>query len=835
MPNIHDCLQRVVDAGELDRQRAAEAGRQYDQLVARYATVMPRHQAEATAAAHLKEATRRARRSRRHSVLNQLQAMTRLRAAILQSARPDLALRNLIEFSEGSGYKGESVQSLYQAYVRSINGALNDVLRETGRNILGNSRDAVRLRNVIRELHLENSGDPRAKVLAQKVRDQQQRMRRLFNAYGGDIGDLADFGVSHSHDVAAIRKAGFDGWADFVAPRSGQHMLDWTRIEDATTGRPFSSSGTPPPRDRIERFLRDVYDGIATRGWDDRQPAMSVGGKALYNQRAEHRVLHFRDGSTWLDYNARFGTSDPFSGMIGGLHGMARDVAMMRVLGPNPRAGLEFAIQTAQKLASGRADKVLEDRVGRAGKLAKTMLAHVDGSASVPDNVAWSWFFGGTRKVLTSIQLGSAAVSAVTDYATMRTAASVMGMNPNNLVARQVQLLASQASRADAARAGYVADTLADAGSTAARFVGEVAVGDWAERLSSFTMRASLLSFWTDVNRTAFQMEMAGFMAGHADKGLADLPPPLKKLFDERGITAADWDALRDPASLFTASNGATFLSPIHWRTAQTRLPPAEAEGLALRLQMAIEEQLEYAVPSNKVEGRARLMGAAPPGSIAGEILRSTMMYKSFMLSLMLGQIRRFLDIPSGLDRLTYAAKFGTGLILLGALAVQLKELVKGNDPRPMDEPKFWMAALFQSGGLGIFGDFFAAETSRAGGGLAETIAGPVVGFAGDLIRPVASNVQRLAEGKEPLLGRDAANLLRYNTPVASSLWYGRLAYDRVVADQLQRFLDPEAETLWHRQMRRRERDYGTATWWRRGEMAPFRTPDLSNALGDRP
>ncbi len=834
MPNIHDCLQRAVDASLLERNRAKQAGSKFDQLVARYETIMPRHQAEATAAAQLKEATRRARRSRKHAVLNQLQTMTRINTMIRQSPDPAVALRNLIEFSEGSGHTGESVQSLQQAYIRSINGQLNAVLRETGRNIFGNSRNAVRLRNVIRELHGEASGDARAKVLADQVREVQQRMRRAFNAHGGDIGDLADFGVSHTHDAAALRSAGFDAWADFIAPRNGPHMLDWSRIIDHTTDQPFAAKGATPTRAQIEPFLRDVWEGIATRGWDDRRASLTVGGKALYNQRAEHRVLHFKDGSTWLDYNKRFGRSDPFSGMIGGLHGMARDVAMMRVLGPNPRAGLEYAIQVAKKRASTKMDQALEDRVHSAGQLAKSMLDHIDGSASVPDNVFWARFFGSTRAILTSIQLGAAPLSAVTDLATIRSAAQVMGMNPNNVLARQVQLMTSKATRETAARMGYVADTLAEMGSTAARFTSEVAVGEFAQRLSAFTMRASGLAFWTDVNRTAFQMEFAGFLAEHAGRTFADLPEPLAKMFRDRGITARDWDLLRDPATHFTAPNGATFLSPMHWRNAQSVLPPAEAEGLAMRLQMAIEEQLEYAIPSLRVEGKARMMGSAPAGSIAGELLRSTAMYKSFAMSLMIGQYRRFMAIPSPMARLTYAAKLGGGLLMLGALAVQLKELSKGHDPRPMTDGKFWMAALFQSGGLGIFGDFFAAETSRVGGGLAETIAGPVVGLASDLTAPVASNVQRAIEGKDTLIGRDAANLVRRNTPFLSSAWYGRLAYSRAVADQLQYFLDPEAEKLWRRQERRQQKDYGTASWWQRGELLPDRAPNLANAGGQK-
>ncbi|WP_010141152.1 hypothetical protein [Oceanicola sp. S124] len=827
MANIHDCLQRAVDAGDLDKTRAEEAGTQFEQLLARYETTMPRHAAEAAAAADLKEATRQARRSRHHKVVNQLQAQRRLHDLITTAKDPARALINLLEWSEGSGFQGESVQSLANALMRDVNAELNEVLRATGRNMIGNSRDPVRLRKIIQELHLEDSGDPGAKAMAEAVRKVQNRLRRMFNAHGGDIGELADFGVSHSHDVAALRRVGFDEWAKYIMP-----LLDWSRIRNHSTGKPFTTIGGAPRRADANAFLSQIYEGIVTRGWNDKDPSMTVGGKALYNTRAEHRELHFRGGSAWMDYNARFGTSDPFSAMIGGLHGMARDIAQMRVLGPNPKMGLEYATQVAKRQASLEKDAVVEQRINKAGERAQTMLAHFSGAANSTNNEVAARFFSNTRKLLTSIQLGSAPLSAVTDIVTIRMGARASGLNPNNVMARSVKLLASSGERDLAARLGYVADTLAEAGSTAARFTGDVIGGEFAERVSGFTMRASGLAFWTDMNRNAFRMEFSAYLAQNADQSFDQIDEPLRDLFKARGITRSDWELLRAPDGLFTAGNGATFLSPQHWRYSQKSLPPAEAEGLSLRLNMLIEEQMEVAIPSANLEARAFVLGSTSPGTPSGEFMRSTLMYKSFALSLMLAQYRRYLAQPTPWNRLSYAAKMGLGLTLMGGMAIQLKELAKGNDPRPMDEAKFWGGAILQGGGAGIFGDFFAATESRVGGSFEMTLAGPVTSFGGDVIGLVGNPIHRAISGDSFLLGRDAANFVGYNTPVFSSLWYARLAYGRAVADQLRIFLDPEAERLMRQQERRQQRDFGTGSWWHRGQLRPERGPDFSNIVG---
>ncbi|MFP4043910.1 MAG: hypothetical protein ACLFTP_05000, partial [Rhodosalinus sp.] len=314
MANIHDCLTRAVQGGELDRGRAAAAADEFDQLVTRYANVMPRHQAEATAARHLKEATKRARRSRRHAVLNQLQSMVRLSHVIRTSDRPEKALLALLESTPGDGFRGESVAWVQQALQARVRSDIRRALQETGLGLTGGSRDPAKLRDIIRELHGQGTGNRVAAGHAEAIRGTQTWLRQMFNAHGGDIGEIADYGLRHSHDARALTEAGFETWAAEV-----RDLLDWSRITDRTTGAPFAAKGGAPDDAAAERFLGEIYQNITTGGWINRDPSFATGGKALYNQRAEPRVLHFRDGDAWMQYNSRFGMSDPFTALVGGL------------------------------------------------------------------------------------------------------------------------------------------------------------------------------------------------------------------------------------------------------------------------------------------------------------------------------------------------------------------------------------------------------------------------------------------------------------------------------------------------------------------------------------
>lgn len=832
MANMLDCIATAVKAGEMDEARAGEARRAFETLRDKYIGYgMTEGQAIARAGADLKEAVSKAATGRFHKVIAQLDAMRRIKEQVEATPDPSLALTGFFRQAEGHGFKGESIQSLTESYEDLIRARMAEVMQEVGLNVTGGTRNAGRLENLVRELHGQASGDATAAKLAKVVEETQAMMVAEFNRLGGDIKLLKNRGIPQSHDVTQLLSKGYDAWAAHIAQR-----LDWARIPDFSTGKPFAdAAGQIPARADTDRFLREVYDSITTRGWSDRDPSMTPGGKALYNTRADHRVLHFRDGTAQLEYNREFGASDPFTAMINELNGLARDVAHMRVLGPNPRMGLEYATQVAKKRAADLGDNALMIRTERAGKKARAIYAHTSGAANIPEHEAWARFFGGTRAVLTSVQLGSAVLSSVSDVATITVAADTVGMSARNTLSRSVKLMASQMDRADAARAGYVAETLADAGGGSARFMGKMFGTGLPERLAGFTLRASGLAFVTDMRKAAFQMEFSGYLASQADRSFDQIAPALRGIFQARGITPADWDALRAVEGRFTARNGSDFIAPFWWLEHQTVMPRDAALQLATKLQMALREQLELAIPTASVEGRTMLQGTSSPGTFSGELLRSSTAYKSFAMSLMLGQYRRFMSIPTPMGKAKYAAKLSALLLVTGALAIQLKELAKGNDPRPMNTGKFWLAATFQSGGLGLFGDFFNAETSRTGGGMAEALAGPVVSLASDVVKPVASNLSRAVNGDDTTLGRDAANFIRGNTPVMSSLWYARTAYSRLVADEISQFLDPDADAAARRRAKTQKRDYGTSAFWGFDEPLPTRAPDLMNAFGARP
>jgi hypothetical protein len=70
-----------------------------------------------------------------------------------------------------------------------------------------------------------------------------------------------------------------------------------------------------------------------------------------------------------------------------------------------------------------------------------------------------------------------------------------------------------------------------------------------------------------------------------------------------------------------------------------------------------------------------------------------------------------------------------------GMFRMAVRDATNGMPQRDPMDPKTLMAALMQGGGIGLSGDFLLGETNRMGGGLMDTVAGPVAGDVAALFK----------------------------------------------------------------------------------------------------
>ena len=183
--------------------------------------------------------------------------------------------------------------------------------------------------------------------------------------------------------------------------------------------------------------------------------------------------------------------------------------------------------------------------------------------------------------------------------------------------------------------------------------------------------------------------------------------------------------------------------------------------------------------------------------------------------------------------RLSAAKHFSllmAGLTAFGVLRNQLAAISMGGDPEPLNDAKVWIHGMLQGGGFGIWGDFMHASENRFGGGVAETMAGPQAAMIGDLLKFSWGSFSKELAGEKTNPGREFMRLLHNHTP-GSNLWYTQAAFDRILLDTVQEFVDPEAHKAFGKRIHDRYQQHHAGYWWAPGDSLPAHAPDFGNLV----
>lgn len=819
--SFFDCVESAMNDPEaaVDRVRGERAQAMWREISDKYeGQGHPRHTAEVLAAEDVKAAFKREAGENRHVYIAKVAANRKLQAWAAASSSPDLSAR-----MEALDYK-------HRGLVRRFNGRLGAFLKRHHRNLAGNTTEVAAQANIIRELRGETTGDATAKVLADGIRDVVEDMRLMFNERGGLIGKMENYDLPHVHERGAVMRAKKDGWT-----RQIEGKLDWARIVDPLTGKPLALGvdGMPPPQAR-QSFLGAAYDNIVF-GREVENPVYGrPEGVATYRNHADSRVLHFKSAEDWMAYNKDFGTGGVNEALMGHIHRMARDIALMEEFGPNPKLGAKYYADLLKKRAAGDEALTAKTEFDTATGL-RMMNVMSGGNVATDPSGQWvATFMSTTRQLLTSAFLDRAVIASMSDMNTMRMAAKSFGMNPKNVISKQIGALKAL-SPDELLRSGWIADTMADAGTALARFQQEHAPKEWAERISQAAMRVQGLSFWTDRARAVAYQEWGGHLMNFVDRPLADVDAPVRKLLQKWGVTEDDWKAFTDPETFFRADNDATFALPMNWRQV-TKLDERKADELFFKMQGAAEEFMEIAVPTRSLLAQAFVDPSAynlPPGSLGYEMLKSAGSFKSFTMTFSINQYR-MIQRAGGIKSaggIRYAFDLVTGATFMGALALQANELLMGRDPQDMTSPDFWVRAAGKGGGFAIIGDIVSTGQASWGGGFASYLAGPVPQAAQDVWDLTIKNAYQAAMGKDTNFAGDLARFGKRYTPMGQTPLIGP-AMDRIWWDQMQLFLDPESVNDMASASQKRSNLYGNQEFWLPGDIAPSRGPNLGNVVG---
>lgn len=819
--SLKTCINELHDEGKLTDEQARRAHETFDEIKARHRQSLGEAAADAAASEDALAAIEYQAARDRESKLLAIAVQRKIIADVASydggqgDKSPAAAALAVLDHDGKATYDNVAVQK--QVIIGRAHAIMERVLATFSRDLAGNMRNPAVMTNVLRELFGKDTGDAAAKELAQAWTATAEMLRQKFNSAGGAIGKIEHWGLPQSHDGVAVREAGYDAWRQFIGDR-----LDRSKMIDSDTGQLFTDAG-------LERLLKHVFDTVTTEGWIRRNPGAGGGRPKLANMRADHRYLHFDGADKWLEYNERFGNgSSPFDTMVAHVDGMARDIALMERLGPNPPATVRWLQDGLRKDAAieGRRDTLFGGSAEGGAQAVGKLYDLLSGKSAMPVNAAWARGLGGTRDLITSAKLGSAIFSSLSDPAFQLVTRKFNGLPILGAITDHLAMMAHAEDREGAVRLGLIAGEASRMAGPIHRYTGESMGPGVASRLADGVLRTSGLSPWTQTGKWSYGMGELARATGFADRRFGQLPEDYRSHLERYGIDAGGWDGIRQAERLNV--RGADFINPT----------AIADQALGDRLLRMILTETSYAVPEVTARSRA-MMSLGQPGTVAGEVGRSAFQFKSFGVSMVLTHGRRAAALgPYG------AAKYGAALFvsttLLGAVQLQCKEIVKGRGLRRMDGA-FWMQAISQGSGFGIFGDLAQSQVisklgkqagSQRFGSLAELLAGPVIGAVADGARlGIVAPLQDAGDWWEdrPYQGHTAKEGVRFlkNYLPGVNLWYTRAAFERLVLDQLQGQIDPNHQRSWSA-MERHAHSQGQDFWWKPGEPTPDGLPQMA-------
>ncbi|MGE0311381.1 MAG: hypothetical protein AB7P21_07150 [Lautropia sp.] len=669
--------------------------------------------------------------------------------------------------------------------------------------------DARMVEAFVREMHGVDTGSVIAKKAAQAVTTVNEHLRVRANAAGANIGKLDYSYLPLSHNEQAARKAGEAKWIETAAK-----WLDRDRYRQAD-GRRMSD-------EQIKAMLREMYATITTGGTNKIEPGQFTGtGGLTANPYSKHRELHLKGPEGYLAYMANFGDASIIGAQMRYLRRMSRDIALAEQMGPNWRGNFKAARDTILKngASTHEAGWVFD---------VETSFETMVGTYSQPKHATFAQVSQDIRNLEVSAKLGGAILSSINDVGTL-----VLNSMYHRLPVHQIPLNFIRAmgkdAKAFAEQAGMMADSIV---SDMGRFSAEHLGSNWSAKAATMTMRLSFLEAWTDATRRAASIPIMAAYSKLAKQDWGALHELDRLRLERAGFTPEDWKVLR--AATPEKWHGQDMVTPESiYRISDPAITQAMKERAAARFLGYLADEGEYSVLAPDLRTRTIVQMGTNKGTLAGELARHTMLFKSFPISMITRTWRRVLTDPT-VDTMTRSKMFAmlsVGLLPFGYLSLGSKDIAKGKDPQPVDDPKTWAAAYIQAGGLGIMGDFLLNDVNRFGNSLIETAAGPVAGDVAGLFKATVGNVHRAARGETTHTGADLLKVAKGLIPVAGSLWYTRAAMERLMLNELQETMSPGYIT----RMKAQAAKDRTGFWWEPGQAEPARAPNLTRMLPEAP
>ena len=435
------------------------------------------------------------------------------------------ALRRLIGDNLDQKASIRSLEQRRNGIVRSANASLEDIAQYT-QKYMGFWTNKETQLNVIKELHGENTGDAQAKYVADRWTETAESLRNQFNEAGGAIKKLKGWAVPQSHSMYKVFKVGLDRWADFVLPRLDRERYvrdDGSLMDDA----------------EVKAVLSKSWDSITTDGANTIEPGVPHGTGAIRNRGQDARVIHFKDGQSYSEYQAQFGERSLLETMAGHINTMGKNIAALETFGPQGEAGFKTLLDTAYK-ADRTARRGTAGGVDSLKKKVETQFNISSGKMGPMADPRLAHLFDQAKTLIILPKLGSATLSAITDGANIRMIAKAWNIPAFQKYLYTLKAWTSSDFRKTMRSNGIGVEAITH---SISRF-GEDTFGHGIPAaLANALFRVSGLNLLDNIRRTATGAMIMGKLGDLVSQHetMASMYDSDRAMLESRGVTDATW------------------------------------------------------------------------------------------------------------------------------------------------------------------------------------------------------------------------------------------------------------------------------------------------------
>lgn len=726
----------------------------------------------------------------------------------------------------------QSIDSKSRAIASIYRGDLVDFYANIKGGI-GVFTDADLVQKIVRERFGDNTGDPLAKKISDKMGEVFEGMRQRFNRSGGDIGKLDDWGLPQTHSLEKIAVAGKDAWV-----KKAEQLID--------TSKYVHEDGSFYSQQQIRELLEYSFDTLTSNGANKTEIGrQSFGGNSKVTSRhSESRVLHFKDADAWMEYQADFGGM-PFVDLVEAhINGLSKDIALVENLGSNPRNAMRILMDAAEK--KDWAKGLDQGTTGKSRKRAQTMFDEFTGQ-NTPQSEVLANLGLAYRSMNVAAMLGGTTISSVTDQAMIKKTANIHNiawrktfgellsqLNPKNKEDRE---LAHSLGLATEEMLGSI-NRWADDGLTSVHGKSQK-LARVSSSIASQVMRISGLNALTAASKVGFtKMLMEKYGRLSRDKAWADLHATDRELMEGTGLSERAWEVIRLADPVVDRKGNQLMSARSIYEIPDEKLtkfgdPKKVKDEIASQFQAHLLDEQGMAVVEAGLRERTFMTPGLRKGTAMGEIVKSMLQFKSFSASFLMRHGSRAMAQKTVQGKAAYAASLIAMTTVLGGLVVQLKELVNGNDPLTMwdsEDPEksleFFKRSFVAGGGLPILGDILIAGMDTSGRDAGDFIAGPFGSDFKTILNLTVGNATQLSNGVETNFSNEAFKALKGKIP-AQNLWYTKAAANRLVFDNFQDMIAPGYR---EKLIRKAESEQDRTRFWG-DDLGDIQAPDFERVV----